>query len=97
MYYKTSKEQLEKELVELEVQCDFLRHRINRRKAEETVLENGIKRDDEDFEFEVEMEMDRLWEEEWDWDRRRFEERMCVEMMREEEGEEFLKAGEKKK
>ncbi len=79
MQYRTSKEELEKELLELQVQCDILQRRINMREAEENVKQSGISPDDDEYHFEVEQEIDRLWEEGQKWHSRRFEERIYEE------------------
>ncbi len=92
MYYPTRKAELEKQLLELEVDCDILRMRIGRREAEETVIKSGTPRHHEDFEFEVEQEMDRVWEEEMEEGR----ERQRQEFYDELRFEEFLKDHEKK-
>lgn len=84
MRYRTSTEELEKELLEREVDCDILRHRIRYRRAEDAVRATGLKEDHEDFHFEVEMEEERMWEEEIRPERERWEAQMEREMMMEE-------------
>ncbi len=83
MRHRTSKAELEDQLTRLEVDSDILRHRINRREAEEIVEAQGMKPEDELYEFEVEVEMDRIWEEQWEeehrWERRRWEREMQAE------------------
>ncbi len=96
MPFPTSKEELEKELLELQVQCDILRYRINMRHAEEIVRESGLSEKDEDFLFECEMETRRLWDEETEWEREREEEHFYDELRREEQEKFFLKHAKEK-
>jgi hypothetical protein len=91
MPFRTSKEELEKELsnveeelLKLEVDRDILKHRIRMRQAEENVREEGCEGDEDDFNIAVEEEEKRLWEEEIRPERERFEERMYREMELEE-------------
>ncbi len=96
MPFRTTKEALEKELLELEVQSGILRHRIHMRTAEETVRASGLTEKDDDYWSELEQETDRLLDDDLEWERRRDEDRMYDEMRREEE-EKFFKTHAKEK
>lgn len=96
MSFRTSKKELEDELLNLDIQRDVLRHRIHMRTAEENVRATGLTNKDEDFWFEVERETDRLLDEDLEWERRRDEERYYDDLRREEEEKFFQKHAEEK-
>jgi len=58
------KEQLEKELLELEIEIDRSRWEAARELAEDLVRGRGYTEDDEEFWFEVEQETRRQYDEE---------------------------------